>query len=489
MRPSLTESEKAELKKPKTPSKKELKRAAKAEKKSVLKQVKKQRVKNRVRLEKLKPITSDAAGLDIGASEIYACIPEDRDKKNVRVFKTFTCDLYALADWLANCSVKTVAMESTGVYWIPIYEILENRGFDVNLINAHHVKNVPGKKSDVKDCQWIQQLHSYGLLKSSFRPSEDMCALRSLTRQRDMLIKYRAIHIQHIQKSIELMNIKLNNVIRDITGSTGMKIIRAIIDGERDIVKLAKFRDPRCSSSEEDIAKSLEGNYKAEHLFALKQAVKLYDDYSRHIYDCDVEIEKSYTAIKCYKDDKEKLPLKKKQVKIIKNKPHFDLRTSLYNLCGVDLTSIDGIDVLTAQTIISEIGIDMSRWKTVKHFTSWLGLCPCNKISGGKILGKAIKRTRNRAKLALRIAARSLYGSKSALGAFYRRMRAKHGPTKANAAAAHKMARIIYFMLSRKEVYKDPGEKYYQKKYKKRVIKNLKRKAALLGFELKPIAA
>lgn len=485
----LTAEELAELKKPKPPSKNELKKAARSEKEQGKKERRKSRRKNVKKMESLKQINPDAAGLDIGANEIYACVPEDRDEDVVKAFRTFTSDIHELADWLVVCGVKTIAMESTGVYWIPAYEILESRGFDVHLINARQIKNVPGKKTDVLDCQWIQQLHSYGLLHSSFRPDEDMCALRALVRHREMLVRYRAIHIQHMQKNLEMMNVKLCSVVKDITGVTGMKIIRAILDGERDPLKLAQFRDPRCFSSEEDIAKSLEGNYKPEHMFGLKQAVQLYDDYTRHIEDCDHEIENKYSVSKCYKGDKELPPLPRKKVKSLKNKPNFDLRTHLYQMCGVDLTTIDGIDVLSAQSVISEIGLNMDKWRTVKHFSSWLGLCPCNKISGGKILSRGSKKNTNRATLALRVAARGLHHSKSALGAFYRRMRAKHGPMKANLAVAHKLARIIYFMLKNKEAYRDVGEEYYQEKYRGRIINNLKRQAASLGLELVPKSA
>lgn len=485
----LTDCEKKELKKPPSPSKTALKQAARKEKENEKKARRKQKRKKIVKLESLKQIELNAAGLDIGASEIYACVPEGRDSQSVRSFPTFTVDLNALADWLVKCGVQTVAMESTGVYWIPIYQILEQRGFDVNLVNARQIKNVPGKKTDVLDCQWIQQLHSYGLLKASFRPSQDMCALRSIVRHRQMLTVYRAIHIQHIQKNLELMNLKICSVLKDITGKTGMQIIRAICQGETDSVKLAQFRDPRCFSSQADIAKSLEGDYKFEHLFALRQAVQLYDHYSLMIESCDHELEKHYSAIKCHKTVDTLPPLPKKRVKSLKNKPRIDLRTHLYELCGVDLTSIDGIDVLTAQTVISEIGLDMSKWNTVKHFTSWLGLCPCNKITGGKVFKTGSKKNTNRATLSLKIAARSLHGSKSALGAFYRRMRAKHGPMKASMAAAHKIARIIYFMLKRKTVYIDPGEKYYLEKYRHRIVRNLKRKAEVLGYDLTPIIA
>ncbi len=436
-----------------------------------------------VKLNALEQINHNAAGLDIGAAEIYACVPEGRDTESVKVFKTFTVDLYALAEWLESCGVDTVAMESTGVYWIPIYEILENKGFKVNLINARQLKNVPGKKTDVLDCQWIQQLHTYGLLQSSFRPEEDMCAVRALIRHRDNLIRYRSGHIQHMQKALHLMNLQLTNVISDITGVTGMCIIRCIVNGQREPLKLAQFRDRRCARSEEEIAKSLEGNYKAEHLFSLKQSLELYDYYTKQIKACDDEIEKKYAAFKP-RIDIEETPLK--QIRPRGNEPEFDLRTSLYKLAGVDLTLIDGISVLTAQTVLTEIGLDMSKWASVKHFASWLGLCPQNSISGGKILKSGTKKTQNRANTALRIAAQSLSRSESYLGKFYRRIRAKSGAVQANVATAHKLARIIYYMLKNQKEYVDPGKDYFEKKYSKRVLNNLKRKAAKLGFKLEP---
>ena len=480
----LTKEERERMKEPKPPSKNEIKKAKRAEKK----ELRKTRGKNKNKkgkVESLKRIQEDAAGLDIGISEIWACVPEDRDDPNVRSFKTFTADLCKLAEWLEECSVKTVAMESTGVYWIPIFEILDERGFEVNLVNARQIKNVPGKKTDIMDCQWIQQLHSYGLLSASFRPDEEMAALRQLVRNRAMLIKYRAVHIQHMQKSIEMMNVKLGTVIRDITGKTGMKIIRAIVAGERDGVRLAQYRDPRCFSSEDEIAKSLEGNYKEEHVFALTQALGLYDFYGDKIEECDREIEKRYLCSAFYETNKRELPpLEKKRPSNFKNKPAYDLRSHLYNLCGVDLTEIDGIDALTAQTVISEVGLNMDKWKSVKHFTSWLGLCPCNKITGGKVFYRGSKTVGNKAALALRVAARSLHRSKSGLGAYYRRMRAKHGSLKANLAAAHKVARIIYSMLKGKEPYKDPGEVYYLEKYRSRIVGNMTRQAAALGYEL-----
>jgi len=441
-------------------------------------------------LDILGQINVDAAGLDVGAEEIWACVPAGRDSKSVRVFPTFTADLHALADWLQACQVKTVAMESTGIYWIPIYEILESRGFEVCLVNARHIKNVPGRKTDVLDCQWIQQLHSYGLLHASFRPSEEICALRALARHRDNLIQRRSAHIQHMQKALELMNVKLTEVVSDITGVTGLSIIRAIVGGERDPQYLASFRQSGCKKSEAQIAKALQGNYKPEHIFVLKQSLAQYDFYLGQIQECDAEMEAMYAALPpSDPQSRAPSPPKPKGGKPRKNQAHYDLATALYELVGVDLTAIDGIDALTAQTIITEIGLDVSAWPTVKHFTSWLGLAPHNDISGGKVLRSRTKKTQNKANLAFRLAAQSLHRSQSAVGAFHRRMKAKHGPAKATTATAHKLARMVYFMVKNRTDYVDPGVTYYEQQYRDRTIRNLKRKAASLGMELVPVAA
>jgi len=441
-------------------------------------------------LETLQQLKLNAAGLDIGAEEIYACVPADRDEQPVRAFPTFTVDLYALADWLAACGIDTVAMESTGVYWIPIYEILEARGFKVYLVNARHLKNVPGRKTDVLDCQWIQQLHTYGLLRASFRPPEEICALRALARHRDNLIRYRAAHIQHMQKAMQLMNVKLTQVVSDITGVTGMSIIRAIVAGERSPEELARLRNPKCAKSEAEITKALQGNYKTEHLFVLKQSLDQYDFYHQQIQECDAEMEAMYAALPPSEaDDQACPPPKPRRGKPRKNQAHFDLTTSLYQMVGVDLTAIDGLDALTVQAIITEIGVDVSPWPTVKHFTSWLCLAPYNDISGGKVLRRRSKKTQNRATTAFRLAAQSVSRSQSALGGFYRRMRAKHGPAKANKATAHKLARIVYHMLKNRTAYVDPGQTYYEEQYRERTLRNLKRKAANLGMDLVPKAA
>ena len=437
-------------------------------------------------IDALEQINLNAAGIDIGAEEVYVAVPKGRDEESVRSFLTFTADLRQLADWLATCGVETVAMESTGVYWIPIYEILESRGFEVYLVNARHLKNVSGRKSDVLDCQWIQQLHTYGLLQPSFRPPEQICAIRSLVRHRDMLIKYRSAHIQHMQKALNLMNVRLTNVLSDITGVTGMKIIRSIVAGERNPDVLASYRHGTCAKSGSEIAKSLEGHYKREHVFALKQALELYDFYEQQLCDCDLELEALYQEFDL-PDEPGTPPPRPRKSKRRKNQPHFDLAQSLYRMTGVDLTCVDGLDSLTVQDILSEIGTDMGPWPTVKHFASWLRLSPNNKVTGGKVKQRGTQPSQNRANTAFRVAAQSLARSDCALGAFYRRIRARHGAPKAITATAHKLARIVYFMLKNKQPYFDPGADYYDEQYRARVIRSLQRRASKLGMRLEPV--
>lgn len=443
-------------------------------------------------LDALSQVNLDAAGIDLGSESHWVCVPSDRDSESVREFGTCTAELRMLADWLAACGVKTVAMESTGVYWIPLYELLEARGFDVNLVNARDVKNVSGRKTDIADCQWLWQLHTYGLLKSSFRPAAEICQLRALVRHRDMLVRYRAIHVQHMQKALLQMNRLLTTVVSDITGVSGMKIMRAIVAGERNIHHLASYRDPRCHKDESAFALALEGTYQPEYLYMLKDALDLYDYYGAKLQACDAELEALYTPYAPPTPDQEgqvpTAPAPKGRPRR-KNQAHFDLADACYRLAGVDLTRIDGIQALTAQEILSEIGPDVSAWPTVKHFTSWLGLSPNHQITGGRIMRRQTKPVVNRAASALRMAAQSLARSQSALGAFYRRLRARLGPQKALTATAHKLARIIYFMLKRKDDYVDPGETAYTEQMQQRRLRKLERQAATLGFSLQPLAA
>ena len=441
----------------------------------------------RVPVEEWPVLQPDAAGLDIGAEEIWVSIPVDRAAESVRAFGTFTPDLQALADWLTQCRIKSVAMESTGVYWIPIYEILEARGFQVFLVNARHIQNVPGRKSDVKDCQWIQRLHSCGLLTASFRPEADMCALRAYLRHRATLVEYRAGHIQHMQKALQQMNVQLTQVLSDISGVTGLQIMRAIVAGQRDPVALAQMRHARCRSSQDDIAKALTGNYRPEHVFALKQALALYDAYTQQLQECDAEIERQYRALKPGNDDPlPPLPPDPKVNTHSKNGPGGDTRAQLYRLAGVDLTAVAGLHASTVQTVLAETGTDMSKWPTDKHFCSWLGLAPHNDITGGKIKRSRTLKVKNRAAQALRVAAQSLTRSDSALGAFYRQLRARLGPAQAITATAHKLARIIYHMLKTRQPYQELGEAAYEARYRERRVKALQHQAAKMGYQLVP---
>ncbi|MCW7552419.1 IS110 family transposase [Endozoicomonas gorgoniicola] len=427
----------------------------------------------------LKTVNLYAAGIDIGSEFHFVAVPEELDDKPVRSFACFTADLEMMAQWLVCIGITTVVMESTGIYWIPAFEMLEEHGLEVRLVNARHVKNVPGRKSDVQDCQWLQQLHTHGLLEGAFRPEDQVCALRAYMRQRETLIRYRASHIQHMQKALRQMNLLLDNVVSDVTGKTGMSIIRSILRGERDPVVLASHRDSHCKKSEQVIAKSLHGHYRAEHLFALKQAVELYDFYEKEIEACDKALENQLSQ---FDDQVESasLPAKRKSA----SAPGFDVRAHLYRMTGVDLTAIEGIEENTALKVISETGTDMNRWPTEKHFCSWLGLSPGNKISGGKVLSSKTKRIPNRAASALRMAALTLVNSKSALGAYYRRMRSKLGAPKAITATAHKLARLIYSMLKNGSEYVERGQDYYEEQYRDRVIKNMKKRAEEMGYKL-----
>jgi transposase len=440
----------------------------------------------KVQVEALEQINLDAAGIDIGAEELYVAVPVGRDEESVRVFGTYTADLNALAEWLHRCGIKSVAMESTGIYWVPLFDILEAHQFQVFLVNARHLKNVSGRKTDVLDCQWIQQLHTYGLLRASFRPDEQVRAIRSLVQHRETMVSYRAAHIQHMQKAMIQMNIRLSSVLSDITGVTGMQIMRAIVAGERDPKVLAGFRNKQCRKSPQEIEKALQGTYKREYIFPLKQALELYDFYDRQIQACDQELAALYQEFDP-PDDPGTPPPAPHTGKPRKNQAHFDLARSLYDMAGVDLTQVDGLDALTVQTILSVTGTDMSCWPSAKHFASWLHICPNNKITGGKIHKRGTLPTQNRAAKALRMAALTLVRSDSALGAFLRRVRAKHGAPVAITATAHKLARIIYAMLKNRTAYHDPGASYFEEQHRQRAVNNLQRRAAHLGFALQPM--
>lgn len=427
-----------------------------------------------------------AAGIDIGSRFHVVAVPPEMASEAVQTFESYTADLHRMADWLIETGVTTVAMESTGVYWVPVYEILEDRGLDVVLVNPRESRNVPGRKTDVNDAQWLQRLHACGLLRASFRPGREIAALRTYLRLRERHLDYAAAHIQHMQKALTFMNMQLQNVVSDITGVTGMRIIRAIVAGERDPARLAKLRDVRCHASVKTIETSLCGNYQPEHIFALAQAVALYDFYQERIAECDVEIERSLAALNKAKPMPE-VPLPKLRQTRQPNAIAFDVRASLYQLIGLDLTQIHGIGPYLAIRLISECGTDLSRWPSAKHFTSWLRLSPGNKKSGGKVLSAYTGKTTNRVTVHLRRAAVAVGKTNTALGAFYRRLAARIGRAKAVTATARKLAVLFYNAVRYGKAYVDLGADHYEEQYRQRVVKNLQRRAAEFGFTLQPV--
>ena len=442
-------------------------------------------VRKRSKAAALSVAYPNACGIDIGATSHFVAVPGERDDEPVREFLAFTADLERLVLWLHECRVTAVAMESTGVYWIPLFEMLDAAGFEVHLVNARHVRNVPGRKSDVLDCQWLQQLMSYGLLRGGFRPPEEICALRAVWRHRDMLLAYQARHVQHLQKAMTQMNVQLHHVISDIMGVTSQAIIRAIVAGERDAATLAKLRDRRIKADEAEVAAALQGNWRDEHLFALKQALALIDTYTAQITECDGKLQHLLANLKGHELPEDGLGAPKRNTPA-KNSVGFDARTSLFESSGVDLTRIPGIDTSTALKVISEIGVDLARFPSVKHFTSWLGLCPGTKISGGKVLSSATKPCANRAAQALRMAAQALRKSQTALGAHHRRLCSRMDKPKAITASAHKLARLVYFMLTKGQAFVEAGQDEYEERYRQRVVQNLAKRAREMGFDLKP---
>lgn len=433
----------------------------------------------------------NAAGIDIGAREIFVAVPPDRDPNPVRKCETFTGDLHQMAEWLVSCGITTAAMESTGVYWIPVYDVLEQHGIQPCLVNPRNMKNVPGKRTDFHECQWIQHLHSLGLLHAAFRPDGEVCTVRSMMRNRNDLVQMASQHVQHMQKALTQMNVQFQHVISDITGLTGLAILDAIVAGERDPSKLAQLRDPRIKASEETLRKSLEGNWRAEHVWALKQRLSLYRSYRAQIEECDQEIERLAAAFEPRVDpDDRPLPedRKKKQRRRKKKSgtPSFDMRTEAYKLFGVDLTQIPGLMTLVFM-LFSEVGRDMSRWPTAAHFVSWLGLCPDNDISGGKVLWRGARRTKNRAGTLFRLAAHSLHRDQTPLGHYLRRMKAKLGPAAATTATAHKIAIIFYTMVSRQVEYDASLWGKRDELREKRSEVQLQKQAARHGYKLVPL--
>src|SRR5690348_13750601 len=435
----------------------------------------------------LEVVHPNAAGIDIGNESHYVAVPPSRDNQAVRRFGCTTTELKAMADWLKQCRIRTVAMQSTSVYWIAVFDILEEAGLEVYLVNARETKNLPGRKSDVQESQWLMKLHTYGLLRNSFRPSQEIRTMRTYWRQRNDLVRAAGRHIQRMQKALTQMNIQLANVLSDVSGMTGQAIVKAILAGERDPYQLAALRNWRVKSSAEEIAGSLEGNWQEDLLFVLQQEQDGYEFCQKQMAECDQRLQQ-YLQQQEDRSHGTNLPEEKRKERLRKKKkgnaPQFDLRTELFRTTGTDLTQIDGIDVMTATTILSEAGWDMSKWKTEHHFVSWLRLCPDNKISGDKIIGKGRLPTNNRVTNALRMAASTLRLSNTYLGAQLRRLRTKLGAPVAIKAMAAKLARLVYRMLRYGMQFIDRGAEFYDAQHRKLQINYLKRKAANLGFQI-----
>jgi transposase len=433
----------------------------------------------------LQQVNLNAAGIDIGSEQHWVAVPEGRDKQNVRSFSSFTTSLLELAVWLERCGVKTVAMESTGVYWIPLFELLQQRGFEVLLVNAHHVKNVPGRKDDSLDCQWLQKLHTFGLLRGSFRPDQEIVALRGYLRHRDTLVAQSAAWVQRMHKALAQMNLQLHNVLADVTGVTGLAIIREIVAGERDPACLARHRDHRCRASQAQIIASLTGNYRDEHVFALRQALQCYDFYQQQQRECDVEIERVLGDLAAKQGKPSAaLPSARKKNTHSYNEPRFDVRPLLFALVGVDVTQLPGISPYNGLKLITEVGSDMTRFKSEKHFASWLTLSPHVNASGGRVLSSRTRPSANRAAHVFRLAALALGRSDTALGAFYRRLSARVGKPKAITALARKLAILFYRVLTGQLTPQTLAADHYDQHQRDRNLRALKRRAKTLGFSL-----
>ena len=429
-------------------------------------------------------INPNAAGLDCGAAEHVVAVPPDRDPNPVQTFPTFTSDLHRLAEWLLACRITHVALEATGVYWIPVFEILEARGLAVSLVNARHVKNVPGRKSDVSDAEWLRDLHIMGLLRGSFRPADAIVALRAYLRHRSALIEGASAQVQRMQKALVQMNVQLPLVVSDITGVTGMRILRDIVAGQRDPQALARHRDRRCRASAAELVAALTGNYRPEHLLVLAQHLALYDAHQQQLTACDAAIQAHLAQLLTDAPAPPPPPARGQRKPAHSNEPAFDVRTPLHRLTGTDLSQIDGFGPYTALRLVAEIGTDMSRWPTEHHFTSWLTLAPRNKISGGRLLSSRTQPSANRAAAILRMAAMTLGRSSTALGAFYRRLSSRVGKAKAITATARKLAILVYRALKGDLVYTDPGADAYDARYRDQLTRRLHHRATKLGFAL-----
>ncbi len=440
---------------------------------------------------KLEPlrIRDDAAGIDVGATELFVAVPPEKDTESVRRFSSFTRDLHALADWLEQCGVRTVAMESTGVYWIPVFQILEERGLEVCLVNAQHLRNVPGRKTDVSDCQWIQQVHSLGLLNASFRPAQQVCAVRSLLRHREGLVQTASQQVLLMQKALDQMNLQLHHVLSDITGVSGMAMLDAILAGERDTARLAAMREPQVRASAATIAKALEGDYRSEHLFTLRQSLTLYRFLQKQVAECSESIQRELSGWETRIDPGE--PLLAPAAKSIKadglsRVEAVSLREQCYRILGVDLTSVDGINGQFIQVFLSEVGPDLSLFRGASAFASWLKLCPNREISGGQVLKSKTGKNASRLAKAFRLAASSLLQSESALGDCFRRLRTKLGAPKAITAMAHKIARIVYHLVTTGQPFDPAVLLKQQEQQRKHRESRVRKEAARLGFNLIP---
>jgi len=426
----------------------------------------------------------NAAGIDIHSTTIFIAVPPGRDDKTVRKFSTFTSDLLEAIEWMKRCQVDTVVMESTGVYWIPLYQLLSDHSVQVYLVNARHVKNVPGRKTDVSDAQWLQYLHSVGLLRGSFRPPQAICALRSIARHKESLIKIGAVHIQHMQKSLDQMNLHLHHVIDDIVGVTGLAIIEAVLAGERDLSRLADLRDPRIKSSKSIIKKALKGDYRSEHLFVLRQSLYSWKQIQAQIAECDVEMESLTNQRQARSNHQPVALVPHPRKKISKNQPKGEWQNLLAQEFGVDLTAVPGIHTATVQTLYTELGSDWSPFPSSAQFSSWLNLCPDQGLSNEKIVHRHTKRAHKRLRVALRMAALSLHRDQSPLGDEYRRRRAQLGPTGAITALAHKLARILWHLVTYKKPYDSSVFIEATEKYKQRYKKNLIKRIESMGYSV-----
>jgi transposase len=438
----------------------------------------------------MRQVNEKAAGVDIGAEEIVVCVAGDESTQIVKAFGNYTVDLQNIGKWLHEHQVKTVAMESTGVYWIPLFEELERQGFGCLLISSRSLRRVSGRKSDIQDAQWIQTLHSYGLLESSFRPQGELVALRTILRHRGQLLEHRSPHIQQMQKALLQMNVQLSQALSDVTGETGLSILRAIVGGERDPQKLAAFRDRNCKKSAEEIGKALTGTWQAEQLFIVKQSLELYDFYTKQVEICDAEIDRMYALTRPALEAGELKPLPpKKRNSHSKNAPQNgeEIRKHLKRISGVDLSVVDGFGVSLAQTVIMEVGTDMTKFPSEKQFCSWLGLAPKHEISGAKVLKNRTMKTKNRAGQAFRMAAQSVKRADCVFGSLYRRLKSRLDKAQATVATAHAMARVVYRMLKYKVEYEKINVEEYEKKYKDQQIKYMKKKAEKFGFQLVPV--